>query len=279
VTGRRTGSVRQRLAAAVAVTVVLAPLLSDGQPAVAHGNLTRTSRLRAAISSYVASRDGAISVAVYDGVARRLLVFHPKLRGRTVSIVKVDILQTLLHRTDGRLSAGQRQTAAAMIEQSSNSATDELWGEVGGARGVHRYNRALGLKQTHPHPLWGLTRTSAADQVTLVRELLGHSSLLTTRGRRFQRRLMRNVELGQRWGITSGVPKHVEVGIKDGWSPINADGYRWAVNSIGWVRGHGRRYVIAVVTQHNGSEGYGIQSVEHISKLVWRHMTVGRSRN
>ena len=145
-----------------------------------------------------------MSVAVWDGVAKDLMVVHPKLRGRTASIVKVDILETLLHKTGGHLTEEQRETATSMIENSDNDSATDLWNQDGGAPGVHAYNDDLGLKQTTPNVDWGLTTTSAADQVTLVRELLHSSPLLTTSGRRFQRTLMRHVEADQQWGISAG---------------------------------------------------------------------------
>jgi hypothetical protein len=247
---------------------------SPGQPPIMPGSPTNAKTLQQILDAYIAKRHGAISVAVYDGVAKNLIVVHPKVRGRTASIVKVDILETLLHQTHGDLSEDQRETAKAMIENSNNDAATDLWNEDGGAPGVHAYNDDLGLKQTTPNVDWGLTTTSAADQLTLVRELQHSSSLLTASGRRFQRTLMRHVEADQRWGISGGVPSGVVIGIKNGWLPVTEDHNRWAVNSVGWVSGQGKHYVIAVLTQHEVSEDYGIDTIQHISGVVWRHMTV-----
>jgi Beta-lactamase enzyme family len=215
-------------------------------------------------------------VAVYDRVAKQLVLFHPKVRGRTASIVKVDILETLLHRTGGHLSEDQRETATSMIENSNNDSATDLWNQDGGAPGVLAYNDDVGLKQTTPNVDWGLTTTSAADQVTLVRELFRHSALLTSSGRSFERGLMRHVEADQRWGISGGVPSSAVVGNKNGWLPVSEDHNRWAVNSIGWVHGDGKSYVIAVITQHDATEGYGRDTIHHISRLAWQHATVAQ---
>jgi beta-lactamase class A len=245
--------------------------------ATAHVAMRRT--VQEAVSAYIKHRTGAISVAVYDDVAKRLVIVRPKLRGWTASIVKVDILETLLHKTHGKLSPDQRATATLMIERSDNNAATKLWQEDGGAAGVRSYNDDVGLKQTNfkqtePDHHWGLTRTSAADQVTLVRELLQSSHLLTSSGQHFQRRLMRHVEPDQQWGISAGLPSDATFGIKNGWLPVPQDHYRWAVNSIGWVRGEGKRYEIAVLTQHDATEGYGIETIEHIAALVWDHAAI-----
>ena len=200
------------------------------------------------------------------------MLVHPKLRGRTASIVKVDILETLLHRTGGHLTEDQRETATRDDRAQRQRRGDRSCGTRTAARRASRPTTTTSaLKQTKPNVDWGLTTTSAADQVTLIRELLRHSSLLTSSARHFQRRLMRHVEADQRWGISGGVPDERDVRHQERWLPVAEDHDRWAVNSIGWVRGDGKRYEIAVITQHNDTEGYGIQTIEHIARMAWRH--------
>lgn len=280
---------RRRLATTITVASLVSGIvgLATQLPASSHDTLlpdasmTPQARLTAAAPSlksllqdYVKRRDGAASVAVFDGVADKLLVIHPSYRGRTASIVKADILETLLHRTHGHLTHSERVMATAMIEHSDNDAATDLYAYDGGAAGVKAYNDGVGLAHTSPKVDWGLTKTSAPDQVLLVRELLHHNKELTNKARHFQRHLMLNVEADQRWGISAGVPDDAVVGNKNGWVPVHRDHERWAVNSIGWVRGEGKRYEIAVLTQHNASEHYGIHTIEHIAGLVWSHMTV-----
>lgn len=227
--------------------------------------------MRQDIASYVATRDGAIGVGLYDNRAKRLILIHPKMRGHTASIAKVDILETLLHRTRGHLSSGQRALAVEMIEHSDNDDATDLWSEAGGDYGIGSYNRELGLKQTRLNGYWSATMSSPRDQVTLIRTLFGASTHLTSRARHYQRHLMSHVEGDQRWGIGDGVPHTASFGNKDGWSPIEVDHDRWAVNSIGWVRGDGKSYEIAVMTEHERTEGYGQTTIARISKIVWRH--------
>jgi hypothetical protein len=250
---------------------------TSSPPAISPAVVASSKTLHKALVAYADSRRGAVSLAVYDGVGKALTLVHPKVRGRTASIVKVDILETLLHRTDGHLTEEQRETATSMIENSDNDSATDLWNQDGGAPGVHAYNNDVGLKQTKPDVDWGLTTTSAADQVTLVRLLLNKTPLLTNSGRRFQRTLMRHVESDQHWGISAGPPSTAIIGIKNGWLPVTEDNNLWAVNSIGWVHGDGRHYVIAVLTQHQPSEEYGITTIQHLARIVWRHMTVATS--
>jgi Beta-lactamase enzyme family len=234
---------------------------------------SETTSLHKAIAAYVTHRHGAISAAVYDRNTGKLMVFAPKVRGRTASIVKADILETRLHQDGGNLSANDRAVATSMIENSDNDSATDLFNEDGGPSGLTAYNNLLGLKQTTPNVDWGDTTTSAVDQVTLVRELLSPSKLLTNSARAFQRSLMRHVESDQRWGISGGVPKGVTFGNKNGWLPVSEDNNLWAVNSIGWVHGDGKSYVIAVITQHNVSEDYGIDTIQAIAKRTWQDMS------
>jgi beta-lactamase class A len=234
--------------------------------------------LRARLESYADTREGSVSVAVFDSVARQVTVMHPRDRMVTASIVKVDILQTLLHTYAGHLPEALRDQAQRMIEISDNDAASDLWNRVGGSSGVRRFNARLGLRQTHPHhgTQWGLTRTSAADQVTLVRNLLHRTPLLSASSQRYARHLMRHTSSGQRWGVSAGPSARAVVGLKDGWLPVASDHDRWAVNSIGWVRDGRRRYELAILTAHQPSEDYGIHTVQRLSRIVWAYMSTHR---
>ncbi len=43
----------------------------------------------------------------------------------------------------------------------------------------------------------------------------------------------------------------------------------WQINSLGWVDGDGRDYILAVLTKNNPTEGYGIETIQGLSPLVW----------
>jgi beta-lactamase class A len=262
--------------------LALPPVAASGAPshhrpaAAAHAGALQQPRrtLRDRLASYADKRSGSVSIAVYDAVAHRLVRVHHRDRMVTASIVKVDILQTLLNQRSGHLSEDERELATRMIEQSDNDAASALWDDVGGAAGVAAYDADLGLTQTRPAKdgRWGLTTTSATDQVTLVRALLDRSTLLSRSAQVFARHLMRHVTSAQAWGVSAGPTAGAVVGLKNGWLPVASDHYRWAVNSIGWVRGSGRQYEIAVLTAHQPSEGYGIHTIEHLSRLAWRYV-------
>ncbi len=231
------------------------------------------------VKRLVARRRGTVAVAVEDLSARRSsggyqeLSLHGGDRFQTASIVKADILETLLHHYGGPLSGSTAETASGMIEDSDNDDATDLWDLAGGASGVAAYNAAAGLRHTSPNVdgYWGETLTTAPDQVKLMARLAVPSGLLTPAARRYQLGLMEDIDPGQNWGVTGGVPARVTVALKNGWVPL-ASYSDWAVNSIGWVHGEGRDYLIAVLTAHDPSEQYGIETIDQISSLVFREL-------
>jgi beta-lactamase class A len=225
-----------------------------------------------AVTRFVSAREGRITLAVEDlrnGDEWRL---HRGARDQTASIIKVDILETLLHRHDysaRALKSVETPVAQGMIEESDNDDATTLWDEDGGPAGIAAYNKRVGMTQTTPNVAWGLTTTSAADQITLLRQLVGKSKLLTPAAQRYQLYLMRHIAAGENWGVTGGVPRGVSVALKNGWLPLDGDD-DWEINSIGWVRGSGRDYLIAALTTDDPSEAYGIDTIEQLSADVFK---------
>lgn len=222
-----------------------------------------------AVAQYLAGTGVDLTAAVYDAVNGRTSLYRPGVAQDTASIVKVDILATLLHQAQQRgasLDADQQTLAQEMIEQSDNDAATALWDEVGEAPAVAAFDDEAGLTQTTPNVAWGLTTTTAADQVKLLDQIAFPSLLLGAAARQYELGLMEDVESSQAWGISAGVAPGATLAIKNGWLPLDAGG--WQVNSIGYVDGDGRDYVIAVLVQ-SPTEYAGINAIEGLSTLVW----------
>ena len=239
-----------------------------------------------AAASYVAARAGTVLAAVYDletGQTWSLGTGQPQAEA---SVVKLDVLETLLAERGGSspagLSASDQSLAQQMIEDSDNDAATSLWYEVGGAAKISSFNAAVGLKRTIPSPCvvcagfpwpgWGLTTTVPTDQLALLRELVMPGPLLTGAERRYALSLMENVTPSQRWGVSGGVPPQATVALKNGWLPLDSAGDDWQVNSVGWISGSGRDYLLAVLTTGNPAEQYGIDTIGALAALVWQHM-------
>jgi hypothetical protein len=268
---------------------------SSGPPAVAAAAtaLSPTARpaashhdpLGSAAASYVSRRDGVVVAAVYDLRTGQTWQFGQGQPQDEASVVKLDVLETLLAergRSGIDLSAGDRTLAEQMIEDSDNDAATSLWDEVGGASGIRSFNTSAGLADTvpsacvncpgFPWPGWGLTTTVPGDQLTLLRTLVEPNSLLTSTERRYALSLMENVTPDQRWGVTGGVPAQATVALKNGWLPLNSANNNWQINSVGWISGSGRDYLIAVLTTGNPTEQYGIDTINQLAAMVWNGM-------
>jgi hypothetical protein len=255
------------------VTVLAVSMLA------AEGAATSAARVRGAsanpfasrsLRAYLAGRGTNITAAAQDLNTGRTYLYRPGVREETRSIVKVDILATLLHEEQGRggLSAVQAGVAAGMIEASDNDDATVLWNSEGGAPAVLAFDQAARMGETTPNPYWGRTTTTPRDQLRLLRLVMLPNRLLTTASRRYVYELMRHVIPDERWGVSAGVGARATIALKNGWFPVTGSG--WQVNSIGEVVGSGRRYLVAVMTSGDPTEQYGIDTIQRISVAVWR---------
>jgi beta-lactamase class A len=243
--------------------------------------------LGAAAESYVSTRAGIAAAAVYDVKTGQTWTLGQGQPQDEASVVKLDVLETLLAEQGGSTPAGLPATdqslAQQMIEDSDNDAATSLWYAAGGAGGIRSFNRAAGLAHTSPSscvdcagfpwPGWGLTTTTPTDQIALLRALVEPSALLTARDRSYALSLMENVTPAQRWGVSGGVPAQATVALKNGWLPLNAADTDWQINSVGWVSGQGRDYLMAVLTTGNPTEQYGIDTIDQLAAMVWTDMS------
>ena len=218
-------------------------------------------------------RFGTISAAVLDLNSGQEYLYTPGQEEITASIVKVEILGTLLAQAQVQnrsLSPTEQSLASAMITQSNNDAATSLFNEVNGAPAIAAFDASVGMTSTTPNVAWGLTTTTAADQVTLLHELVVEHRVLTAASAVYELGLMGSVEPDQAWGVSAGVGTGATVNLKNGWLTV---GDTWTVNSIGWVNGVGRDYIIAVLTDHDPDEAYGIDSISMISEAAWSALT------
>jgi beta-lactamase class A len=168
------------------------------------------------------------------------------------------------------LTGGQEDDVEAMIEHSDNAAADRLFRVVGRDAGLGRYNAVLGLHETvlNTQGLWGLSTTSAADQLLLLRALVSSGSPLTAASRRYALNLLGQVEADQRWGVSAaGDPGSTTLN-KNGWLGVDADRGRWAINSAGVVRVGGHQVLMAVLSQHQPDFSTGVGRVERAARML-----------
>ncbi|MFI9394426.1 serine hydrolase [Streptomyces bauhiniae] len=220
-----------------------------------------------------------LSVEVPEGARLSVGVLDPGSGRRAVygdgsydaaSVVKVGILAALLlgaQDADRDLTAAERERAARMIGRSDNDSATALWHGIGGAPGLDAAHRRLGLTATvgGTNGYWGLTRTTAQDQLTLLQHVFAPSPVLAPASRAYLAGLMASVVPGQRWGVSAVGPG----ALKNGWFPRDATG-RWVVHSVGRASGaHGDR-LLAVLTEGTPSHAEGIALVESAARAAAR---------
>jgi hypothetical protein len=238
----------------------------------------------ASLAGYLAARPGKVTAAVYDRLTGKTWVLNPGVIEDTASIVKVEIMGAALKQAQDAgspLPGTELALMNTMIKNSDNTAATELLKDDGGAAGVQKFDNSVGMTHTTVSTLafipgsttlpgWGLTTTSAVDQVKLVKHFAYPNKLLNSLNRNYGLTLMENIEADQAWGVSFGVQQGVTVALKNGWLPLNlASNTNWQVDSIGWIHGNGRDYVLAVLTNGSATEQTGIDTIEHISATVY----------
>jgi hypothetical protein len=265
------------------------------------------------VHRYLRTRQGVAQVALFNKATGRtyLLSGGPDTQ-YTASIVKADIMALWLWRYQSRTGTvpdnmpySIRYLLQNMITMSDNVAATSLFYFSGGCTTLTLFNTLIPTRhtsvgcETPTYYGWGNTTTTAADQAAIVRTLAYRNGTLEPDAREYGLHLMESVEPTQRWGIACGPwgttcapPDYappdpdVSVALKNGWKflPTCAkqdDSCPWQVNSIGWVRGKGRNYVLAVLTTDDpagpGTAGldYGIGTIQGVSQRIWANLAAG----
>jgi len=240
-----------------------------------------TGPLAAQAGPYLEGRQGKTEVAVYDLATGRQWTLGPRVPQAEESAVKLEVLEAVLHQRHVRrtvMSLSEQELTPPMIEQNDSAAITAMWRDAGDAKGMRAFDHAARLTHTSPSnclqcpgasvPGWAKTTTTPQDQITLLRQLARPSGVLDSNDRKYALRLLENVAPAQRWGIAGGVPAGVTVALDNGLLRV-AGKSDWQLNSAGWVTGDGRNYLIAVLSTHDPSERYGLDTLNHLGAKVW----------
>ncbi len=228
-----------------------------------------------AFRTYAASRGGEITAAVYDAVSGRTYSYQTGVKVDTASVIKVAIMAAVLRGAElaGRsLTPTEIKDMTRMIEASDNDAATDLWFAIGGRDGMTAFLQEAGLSEsvTDPAGHWGLTQTTALDQVKLMKDFVFPTALLSFSSQAYGLSLLENVIPADDWGVSGGVPDGVAVALKNGWLPIGTA--EWIVNSVGYVQGRGRNYVIAILSRGSPTFADGVQTLDELSTMVWNEL-------
>ncbi|MEU1409187.1 serine hydrolase [Streptomyces sp. NPDC005728] len=273
----------RRAAVCGALAAAVSTLLAAGtlHPAAAATTSPRSGSGQTDFPASVHAQGKArVSAAVLDleGTGRTPAVYGDDTPYDTASIIKVDILAAVLlqvQESGHALTAQERAKAEAMIEHSDNKAANALWRRIGLAPGLAAANKRLGLTATQggPGPKWGLTRTTASDQIRLLRAVFdtgaaaksASASALSDTSRTYIRTLMTHVAADQSWGVSAASGSGWA--LKNGWLQRNTTGL-WDVNSVGRITTGGHHYLVAVLSDGNTSMKDGVALVERAARAA-----------
>ena len=132
---------------------------------------------------------------------------------------------------------------------------------------------SIGANATQLRNSWGVTLTTALDQLQVLKQLTPLGTTLTPETIALMNSILAGVTPSQHWGVSGGVPADVPVWLKNGWLYDSATGNdysgtsSWTVNSIGNV---GDRYLIAILSEgnpvgSNRAEQHGIERLETLA--------------
>lgn len=233
------------------------------------------------IASVVHKDTPNVDIAVYDVNAGKLITYQTGSVSvnYTASIVKLSILVGILHKY-GQLSSEQMTLAEAMMQQSDNEATQMLYEQLG-STGLQQVFVAYGMVHTQvdTNGRWGLTQTTASDQMKLMKEIFvtSNSQFLSDDKKYYVKSLMNStgVNQSQIWGLPKHAPKNVGMYVKNGWLPLDVDGNSNAViNSLSYVATKKSAYCIVILSNEDNSQDAGFKMANRVGQLVYDKFNV-----
>lgn len=216
-----------------------------------------------------------VAIAAYDHKTKTTIVYSTGMSDNyyMASTVKVSVLANLLYQqnnNDQELSTEQDELATNMIENSDNDATTTLVNDET-LSSLDTFWSTVGMDDTHTDTdSWGLSQTTAADQVKLLNEIFYDGNVLPSTSRNYIKKLMGNVNESQSWGISSGLGDNATYELKNGWLEYDKG---WIVNSIGHVKDGDTNYTLAIYTYGSDSEDEGIDEVNDIAEATYKYLT------
>jgi hypothetical protein len=242
---------------------------SGSIPRVVGGFPTRASI--AAAERYLAGRQGRHALAVINTKGQISGVDLDK-QFITGSVVKAMLLVAYLRRLN---AMGQHQIdtisnslLAPMIEQSDNTAATHVW-EIVGDSGLMALARTAGMTHFEAPATaswgfqWATALLTARDQARFFYEM---DSLIPREFDRYARFLLSNITSSESWGIPAVArPLGYKVFFKGGWRP-SPDIF--LVHQIARLEKNGQKFAIAIMTDGDADEGYGIDTLQGATRAL-----------
>jgi len=229
----------------------------------AHLNVVSVYPSAAAIARAIAwlkQRSGVTAVAVVDSNG----VLHGWNRDRqfvTASVIKAMLLVEYL-RTHASISSSALATLTPMIEVSDNNAAEAIYHVVGDSR-LYALAKAAGMKRFAIYGQLFGPQLTAADQARFFYRLPG---LVPKSHRKLALYLLSHVVSYQSWGIPAAArPRGWQVWFKGGWRGTNIG---QLVHQVARLHKGAHTFSMAVFTDGDPSQGYGIETIEGVATRV-----------
>lgn len=223
--------------------------------------------------------DGAqVSVAVLDMTTGSSGVYGDGAFDAS-GAVKADIAAAVLLRAqDGRQALADRQRGylTAMLQRGDNAAVAALWQTVGGAAGLDAANARLGLTRTRAGAdgQWGLTRTTARDQMALLRAVFADNSVLDPATQEYLQDLLGDAPEDQGWGVSAAADRPPDSVVKNGSAQLSSSRL-WDVDSIGRIECGGHTVLVAVLSSGSSSRSEGVALVDSAAQAAVQAVLTG----
>jgi Beta-lactamase enzyme family len=212
---------------------------------------------------WAATRRGTVSFAVRTP-SGRLRGRHTRRTVPAASVLKAMLLVAYLDRARSRPLNGRDLALLDPMVRRSDNVTATRVRDIVGAAGLYRVARRAGMRHFRVHPVWGLSRTDAADQTRFFLRLERH---VAARHRATALRLLRTIVRSQRWGIGRLRLGAWRLYFKGGWG----SGTGRVDHQVVLLRGCGAdRVAVAVMTTAQGSHAYGKRTLEGVFRRLLR---------
>jgi Beta-lactamase enzyme family len=216
---------------------------------------------------FVQTREGLVSFAAIDSRGRThgVAVDRPYM---PASAVKALLLAAELRRLE---SAGAeideltRTTLTQMITISDNAAADAIYARVGDA-GLYEVAERTGMRNFTVSGYWANAQITAGDIAAFMWNL---DKAIPAGKRDFGLSVLGDIVPAQSWGIPEAAGPHWDIRFKGGW---RSTGLGQLVHQAAALRHEdGSRIAVAVLTDAQPTQTYGIESVRGVAERVLDH--------
>lgn len=227
-----------------------------------------TAAMENTLRELVKRHGGNASIAITDRISGTKVSVRGQVAYQSASIIKVTIVAGLMLKRQnegGTLTAAEREYAKAAITRSDNTAASQLFALLGWQEGLAWATRTFGMRHTAVLSRWGMSMTTADDQVAMLAAISKPDGLLTRSHQNLLLGWMADVIAGQDFGVPAAAGKDAKsVFVKNGWFDRDDEGGLWEVNTIGRIVERDADWVIACLSDRNASTDAGIAVVEDL---------------